>query len=248
MLGLILLMLCFILTCPGNGLRSISETEKWFPQHEFLSIWEKLLIGFLQTFSFYVSAEGYQMIFMMFAGVLFFSVCALQREKWKRMAALFPAAVSLGWGLLGRIIADSGVTSRTYWMKLVQNNQLPQFGVYGWGHIFIECVVFLLILCAVLVSLYFIFGKNGWFAVALLVLGASLCSRIIIGFSPTVYASLSRTALVGCAGFLILTLLCIQETVEKRGNAEKGYVIAASVWYALALSVTICAGSLTETY
>lgn len=246
MLGIIALMLLFILTCPGNEWRCISETQKWFPRYALLSFGEKLLIGFLQTFSFYVSAEGYNMIFLTFAGILFLSVCAVQKGFAKRTIAAFPLGAAMIWGLLGRIIADSGMTSRTYWMKLVQNSRLPAFGVYENKHIIVECCIFLFILCAVLYSLYQIFGKTGWFVIAFLVLSASLCTRIIIGFSPTVYASLSRPALIGCVGFLVLAFLCFQEAVER--TRSRTYLTCVSVWYLFGLAVTLCIGSFTETF
>ncbi len=246
MLGIICMMFFFIMTCPGNALRSIAETETWFPQHKLLSVWQKLLIGCLQAFSFYLSSEGYNMIFLMFSGGLFLAVCALHKCIWKRLTAAVPFGITLFWGLAGRMIADSDVTSHTYWMKLLQNNKLPDFGVYGRSHVLIECVIFFVVFGAVLYSLYLIFNKTGWFVTAVLVLCASLCTRIIIGFSPTVYASLSRMALIGCVGFSILTFLCIQETVEKL--VPKKYLTYMSILYLCALIVTMHVGNLTETY
>ena len=52
---LVLWMLYFVLSSPGNGWRNQYEIERYFPEFEALSTWEKLHMGFLETGQYYLT-------------------------------------------------------------------------------------------------------------------------------------------------------------------------------------------------
>lgn len=207
-------LLVFILSCPGNENRGIAETGKWFPEYAGLSYAEKLLMGYLSALSYYVSCGEYNTTFMLFAAVLFVVVFEMVDSRLAKGVAAIPLFVSFVWGYGGRIIMKLGITSRTYWIGLIQNDQLPQFGVYSYGYIIVECMVFLVVIGAVIGALFFLFGRTIEFGLAFVVLGAALCTRIILGFSPTVYVSGSRTATLGCICIFVLICLCLKKGIK----------------------------------
>lgn len=231
------ILLIFILSCPGNENRGIAETDRWFPEFAGLSNISKILIGYLNTFSYYVSCGEYNTIFLLFASVLFVVITCTTKSKLARAIAFVPLFISFVWGYGGRVIMKLGFTSRTYWIGLLQNDKLPKLGVYSYGPIIIECIVFLLVICAVIGALYFLFGFTIEYGLTIVILGASICSRMILGFSPTVYVSGSRTATLGCICIVVLIYLCIQRCMEKTGDRK--LVLYIAPFYLIALFSTI---------
>ena len=106
------------------------------------------------------------------------------------------------------------LTSKTYWLSLIQNDRIANLSAYGTAHIFLECCIFLAVLCTVVISLFVVYGKSLNSCVSITILFAALCSRIILGLSPTVYASGARTATLGCICLLILIFMCIQRRMH----------------------------------
>ena len=207
-------MTLFILTCPGNAVRSTLETSTWFPEFAELTFGNKVLTGVLSTFSYYVSCGEYNIIFLMFVLVLMLAVFDVTQKWFLRCLAAFPVIVTLFWGLGGRVIMRMNLTSKTYWLSLIQNDRIALLSAYGTEHIVLECCIFLAVLCTVVISLFVVHGKSLNSCVSITILFAALCSRIILGLSPTVYASGARTATLGCICLLILIFMCIQRRMH----------------------------------
>ena len=66
LLTIAIVLLTFILSCPGNANRSIAEIDRWFPEFAGLSNGAKFLIGCLNTFSYYVSCGEFNTTFLLF--------------------------------------------------------------------------------------------------------------------------------------------------------------------------------------
>ena len=205
--------LIFIFLCPGNANRTVLETASWFPEFENLKLHQKLLIGYLTTFSYFVSCGEYNVIFLLFSYVLAAAVWekTSQNQKCFRGIALYPFLVTFLGGYVGRIIMNSRFSIGGYWFGLLQNDRLPEFSGYSTWHIVLECIIFFTILCAIVCSLYILFDGTFEFYSTTVILFAGLCSRFIIGLSPTVYVSGSRTAMIAHVCFMIMSIICIQK-------------------------------------
>lgn len=212
-LALILLSILFALTAPGNGLRFEVEARNEFPRFPELGVGEKLVMGWLETAQYYFAA-GYQQkcaVFPLLAGVLFLGVLTRCREGerlWRLPIAAFPLAFYWGIGQLGnRLLAQGLVPRGGHVIGLLGGNcKLPGPGAYSWGQVSFQIVIYLLILACVAASVFFLHGKSTETLLELTILGAGFCSRILMGFSPTVYASGDRTALYCSAAILIVTM------------------------------------------
>lgn len=207
-----LAMLVFVLTCPGNASRVVMETQTWFPEFATMSLFEKLATGFLTTFSCYISCREGIVIFLLFTYVLMLVTFCIDKRKIVRCIALYPFVITFLWGFVGRIIVKMNFTTRIYWIGLLQNDKISKLGVYHLPHIIIESVVFLSVLCTVVFSLYVVFGKHIDFLISVIVILASICSSVVIGLSPTVYVSGTRTFTLGYIGFLIAVFMCVQKS------------------------------------
>lgn len=188
-LGLCFLSLAYILLCPGNAARSAAETTRWFPDYQYFSLLQKLESGVsaclsamflsnnwlllaLAFFVFFLVWKKYGSIFhRIVAAVPFLSVAALfvlgmYRSEYIPIGAIFNMAGPYG------ILNSQTVHSLFYVLAL--------FGM-------------LFVLCLLLISLYMLLGRSldSLKVVGVIVIG--LATKAVIGFSPTVWASLNRT-------------------------------------------------------
>lgn len=246
MLGVCVAMFVFVMLCPGNALRNELEATRWFPEYAQMNFWQKLYMGYAMTFTFYVTALGYNLIFVVLTGILAIAVWVREKSIIKRGIAAIPFLCGVFPGLIGRVITEHEWTSRTYWLKLLQNVQLPEYTVYQNYHVVLECLFFAGIVVCMLCSVYWIFGKTWSCLLAYVIFGASIASRMLAGFSATVYASRSRPSIVGSIAFIMLELLVIQETEKK--ELPKWYRPVMWAGCVLALGITFMVENFTDTY
>lgn len=225
-LFLVLGMLYYILSSPGNGWRNQYEVERYFPEFEFLSIWKKLFIGFLETGQYYMAGGAIHgcYVFALLSGALFAVVLqkkSKDREaargkklaEWcKLLVALAPVAFYWGGGHLGSYLLSRGAFPRGGHIVgvLSGNRDLPELGGYPVELVAFQAAVYLILLLCTALSVYFIHGKSEETLLEWIVLAAGLMSRIIIGLSPTIYVSGERTAIFCTAAFLIVAFRNIQ--------------------------------------
>lgn len=204
-------ILLFIITCPGNTNRACLETQTWFPEFAGFTCFQKLLTGFITAMSYYVTCDQANLLFLLFTAVLIPPVfCRCNRPIVRAVAAL-PFSITFFWGFTVRVITKLHLFSPGPLLTLLQNDRLPEYGGLPLQFLTAECLVFLFLLAAAAGSLYWIFGRGISFLTAFTILGAVICSRIILGFSPTVYVSGARTALAGCIGLILLISMCVKK-------------------------------------
>lgn len=246
---LILGMLYYVLSSPGNGWRKQYEVERYFPEFNFLSTWKKLFIGFLDTGQYYL-AGGLRhgcFIFALLSGVLFAAV--LQRNlkdreaakgkkfaEWcKLLVALAPAAFYWGVGHLGSYLLSRDAFPRGGHIVgvLSENRNMSLFGEYPAELVALQAATYLILLLCTALAVYFIHGKSKETLLEWIVLAAGIISRVIIGLSPTIYVSGERTAIFCSVAFLIVAFRNIQmfwiKTADWRGKS------AISVYMAVIL-------------
>lgn len=81
---------------------------------------------------------------------------------------------------------------------------------YSMGEVLLQAGVYLAVLICVALTIYFLHGRSRETLLEFVILGAGLLSRLILGFSPTIYASCSRTTLFCSAAILIVCLRNLQ--------------------------------------
>lgn len=236
-------MLYFVLSSPGNGWRTQYEIERYFPEFEFLDIWKKLFMGFLETGQYYLAGGERRgcYVFALLSGVLAASVVQKMisdrgKKKGKRLSewcklpvTLAPVAFYWGMGHLGSYLLSRCVLPRGGHIVgvLACNRNLPEFGAYPAKLVALQAAVYVVLLICTALSVWFIHGKSEETLLEWIVLAAGLASRIIIGFSPTIYISGERTALFCTAAVLIVAFRNIQIFWNKAaGRCGRAAVLA----------------------
>lgn len=205
-----LLAVRYIAECPGNYWRRQHDIEAYFPDFSELTLFRKLFLGMLTTGHYYMSAGDGNWIIPLTAGAAMAAIIAKYRKHGKRAEMLLKAGVasipflfSVLAGHLCSFLFHQGILHRgLYWLGLFWNDQLPEYTDYTEGAVLGEVLIFGGLFLCLLLGIWWAMDtwkEKIWFLV-LSVAGAA--SRIILGFSPSVYASGNRTTFF--ATFLLL--------------------------------------------
>lgn len=176
----------YILLCPGNAVRSVTEAETWLPEFTSYSILDKLISGSAATIKSIFVQENTGFLVMTFLLAVLVWCC---NKKWfNRFLSFIPACTMLLFTEVRRMFGADH--------PFLNLSNLDGF------LLIIVCVI-------VLFSLFLLYGKNVCFFIAAGLYLLALSTKVVIGFSPTIIVSGERTSwimdvlFVGCVGLLM---------------------------------------------
>lgn len=180
--GILIIELIYTIYIPGNASRMASETATWMPDFPFLSFFDKFFTAYNTTIIHFIFNNNY--IWYSLIGILIILIFSKYTNIFYRAIAIFPLC-----GLL-----------------------MPHFPVYSqlftipYEHIqqYIAFFLSLFIIAAVSISILLATEHIEEGLAILGVLGTGLATRIALGFSPTLYASDTRTFF-----FLYAGIICV---------------------------------------
>lgn len=205
----------FILTCPGNSARTVSEIGRWFPEFAGLSLFQKLEIGY--------SSSLYE--FLMKRNPIFLAFCALLAVvgvKHKRISVRVASCIPLGAHLVfGQL---PGVFGQVIPHIVGLNGKMTQFGT-GFQltspTTWLPDIVLTVVVACILIALFFAIEDRILAAFSCVLFLVGFASRVVMGFSPTVWASSTRTfifmyfSLIGVSIILFNILMQHASTTKK---------------------------------
>ncbi len=195
----------YISTCPGAQLRMDSESAAWFKDFGMRNFWQKLELGMSNGFSHLMYQQHF--LFFLLCCMLFVCIWKNYNSAFYRLIAAFPLAVVAALGVFGDVLQryipqlsffENALTS--VGMITVQNAATPK-----------RYIAFLLLcaaFCAVLVCLYLAFGHTLDAITAIVLLCAGFATYGMMGFTPSIWVSGTRTAffvsmaILGCCMLL----------------------------------------------
>lgn len=210
--------LVFILTTPGNHVRVETETKMCFPDFKMLNFQDKISLGLTSTLGTIIndSPIPFAILSLMIVGFIFVNY----KEKIYRIVALIPFVIICSLGLffdiavkifpyLGSLVG--ALTSQSLILNPMNCNNL----FYA-----IPIILSIIVFASMILSILLIFKKiNG--NVAVLVFLVGFASRVMMGFSPTVFMSSTRTLTFFDFSMLIVSLLIWQEFSKNPDKTEK---------------------------
>lgn len=205
MLAMNVLSLLWIMLCPGNKQRTVAELYR-FLDYPMLGFWDKVDLGLSSAASQWMLRPNF--LFLFFSSMLAVLVWKRYQSPFLRLVGSFPASCGLVFGMffsffkevypqledVAAITEEGVVTVENY---LSYKAYLPLFSMG------------MMVVC-VLISFYLLFvGKAAWEGgLAAFVFLLGFASRAMMAFSPTVWASNTRTniymdfSLVFCCGWM----------------------------------------------
>ena len=239
--GLFILIVCsvaFLLLSPGTRARTVFELH-WYPAYENFSFLQKLFLG-IATASMEIIFNPNGISLMLTLLVLLYSLC--RKSVWKGIWGCVPFGMMLLNYVDGTWVTDLSprikwwiTYGRSFSMKTGIRLVPPETIPFNRRNLAVLAMS-LLFVVSLLTTVFMMLHEVRERYLAVLVLLAGFCSRWIIGFSPTVFASNNRT-------FLFLHMSFAGTILMLYPACERGNVIRRNVTYfILALAALYSAG------
>ena len=225
-----IISIIFILTTPGNAIRKEEEIVTYFPNFNSMSIVEKIVLGITTTMG--EMLVKYSITFTIFTFMILMYIWNNYKDRLVRgiSAVPFTASIVLSYG--SYITENISVTVQWIRNNFVKETTLLSPVTYTYLGSYVELIISLAVIVCIFVSLLLIFNKpkNN---IAFYIFGCGLVTRLIMGFSPTIFVSKNRTCIFLEFACLICTLLIWQEFIKKAEKKTKTKVYNVVVWAAI---------------
>ena len=204
-----LISLFMILCCPGNSIRSMQEVEGRMPEFAYFSVWEKIYMGAANIERIFVAQVN--SIFLIVSAVLAVLVGLKTKNLIKTLLSSVPVFCILGYALIR--------TGHPWYEKIfIIPKQTAEWNFKDPANWF--PVIFLIVTVAGMSYALFCLmrEKLETYFYTIAILGVGLASGIVMGFSPTIYASADRPYIYLYFILMAVCLFCIR---QMRGQIRK---------------------------
>lgn len=208
--------LIFILTCPGNAARAVAEVH-WMPDYPMLSLVDKVYLAFAETVNVFLQSNNY--IFIIFCSILCFCMFLKTKNIWHRFVAAIPVCIILVHSFLG--ISPGSGRLGIFADRAVAIDASNYFNL----SLYVPIIIYILLIACIMLSIFVLYDLTLDFLINIIVLGIGLATRIIMGFSPTLYASSNRTFIYLYMAFIFCTIFMVYKFEEKFTESNKNVLI-----------------------
>lgn len=210
LLGVSLVYLYIILTCPGNEIRRLTSIDVWFPGYAGFNLIQRGLLGWYSLLL--TLYKDINWTYFLFTGVLFLAVASKRRRPWEYLAAGLPFASNAGLLVLKGIEPYCGIDLVHYIVNIFEYDQ-PVVWYQGYLPNKARLLMLIYTICCfcVVYSLFLLWGATERFLDMLMLLVSVTISKVSVGMSPTVWVSTERTSIFLNFGFLFLAMFCSLE-------------------------------------
>ncbi|MFT8888462.1 MAG: DUF6056 family protein [Ethanoligenens sp.] len=205
------------LTAPGSKGRVVNETLFWFPDYDMLSIPDKLFRGLCLTANYFLNTSVWAILLISILVIL------LYRKKFQSKGATIFAALPLLMLLINLLPLDtllSRMVDPSFKLAATVQKYLTNFSIFDYtavyskkSYIGIVAAVAMLLLLAYLIYTSFDNKRQGLFCLFLLL--SSIGSGLMMGFSPTIYASGNRVFFISDLMMLVVAMCLVHEFFVK---------------------------------
>lgn len=192
----------------GDNSRMVREIARYFPEFESLTLFNKLELGFSSTFYGMTMRGTWAAIgFIAFTAFLAITVFVSKKGVVQKVIAVFPCAFAIVFTTLSL----TPVRYNSLFLLLTGKSKNTQFYLFEP----IPDIFFIAIAICVLATVAFLLDNKLEILKAYLILGVGLGSRMIMGFSPTVWASGYRTFAVFFITIVIVIVMIADKHYKK---------------------------------
>ncbi len=211
------LLVAYIGNINGDNSRMAREIGRYFPDYESLDILNKIELGFSSTFYCMTMKLSFASIaFIAFAIFLALTVFKVSKNICLRISALFPCVFAVIFSVIS-VTPFNNSDFISFFTGGMQNYKMNK-AVYSFE--IVPDMFFVLIAVCVLISVGFLFKSKTDILKAYFILGAGLGTRLIMGFSPTVWASGYRTFAIFIITMIIVAVMIADRYYNKNNSTE----------------------------
>lgn len=208
-----IISLIIFLICPGNYRRLIKETTKWMIYFPQLSLVNKLSSGFIETMHSMLFGNR---IFLILVLVIFIGMLIRFKKNKCNKMQLIVTSFPIGFTLILRCQEIFDGTFNNFY--LLFSSRIPNSMNYFMLSTYIPAIFYILVVAAILITLIYMFDDIFKSIELCFIFLIGLGSRMMLGFSPTLYASGPRTFCVMEYTLIFLILRLIQYDNDLKEN------------------------------
>ncbi len=202
----------YIINTVGDNPRMLRETGRYFPEFGSLNLFEKIELGFSSTFYCLTMKACFAWVgFIAFLIILAVFVYKKSKKVTDRAIVTFPVVFSL-WGIIQDVCSEGFGYIKQYIPGDLQNYKMNK-AVYSFEPI--SDIFFVIVILCILYSLYVVIRDKKQCLISCAAFFVGTGTRMIMGFSPTVWASGYRTFYI-----MFLSLIVVSFFVINRGKSD----------------------------
>lgn len=205
----------YLINTVGDNPRMLREIGRYFPEFDSLSLFEKIELGFSSTF--YCLTMEHRLAwfgFFVFLCFLAFQMYKKSKNILNKVIVSFPIIFSV-FGIIQSFFSEKDLFLKKFIPGGLQNYGLSK-AVYSPD--IISDILFALIIFCILYSLFILIENKKVFIISCVVFFLGLGSRMLMGLSPTVWASGYRTFYIMFVSFVVIAFLVINENQKTDKN------------------------------
>lgn len=207
--------LMFIFTCPGNANRKASEIVTWFPEYSNLSLFRKIEMGYSSTLFEFIMRPN--LMFLCFAALLVICVFLKQKSIFYRFISLIPLMCNFIFCFFIKLFGKHFPGLSEIKHSLTQYGTGLSLEPATW----IPDIILSLVCVSILISVYVIFEDKKMAMLTIFILLLGFASRMMMSFSPTIWASGTRTFIYMYISILICSIILFQQLLEYKMKRSK---------------------------
>ncbi len=201
-------IIIFTLTCPGNTSRTTSETNYWLPDYAKYTLFDKIFNGIVTAFCFYFNFPT-----LILCTLLAITPFILKKQWLCKLVSIIPFIIYSILFVIKSQWFDFFAKINT---MINQSYQLEK-GLFAILLLLGAIVFFATMVASIYMNLE---DKNDKYLFSLILM-AGVASRIIMGFSPTVFASFTRPYIFMFFAMIIIIYKLIQIIIDKYNGKLK---------------------------
>ena len=207
---------------PANAKRTSSEITTWFSSYLVYGGVEKLYHGFIAAWEPLVLHV--QPYYFVFAILIYLGVASRYKYSFFRILAILPflCMAMQATGMIPFLVAYPNSIVGIPSAGFIQTTNVFSLRPY------ISFTVYALSFYSCVVSLWLIFRDSRYAVCAPLMLIFGFCSKWIMSFSPTIYASGERTGAVFAFSMMLLSIMIVRFMLQQ--SVYRNFCMAIAQW------------------
>jgi hypothetical protein len=213
--------LIYILTCPGNSERTSTEIEVYFKEFVNLTFIQKLEISLTSTMQYYI--YNFNIIYVICTLILMIRVYQKYKENLlckviATVPVLFGVAFNIGSEItkslfpnIYNLMMEQNFTSHLY--VSLENSNIIKY--------YVPVIISAINLGLLFLTVYLAFRNSKKLIIGILCIGAGICTRLLMGFVPSVFVSGNRTQIIFLVSMIIISVLILD---DKKEETLKNYI------------------------
>lgn len=217
-----LISIIYIITCPGNYARFNIDIAGHYADYNMLSFIDKCVLGITSTMAHFILRHT--ILFGIISSLIAFVVYKKYKKILYRIIGFFPVVACILFSIICNIVFMIDFMDGDFLNHYARVFLLNADNFYN-PLSYIPLILYMLILGTFVISLYLIFKHTYKSVLSILIFIIGLGTRLIMGFSPSVFVSSYRPDLFMAFGLVVIGFLVFNEIKNKSENRKECFKV-----------------------